>query len=109
MFERLHVKNNKTKNYKVVDVDITDVQRLQLLDFLLSKYDSKYDYWYIVGLGLKFLGFIKNSFHFDRRNRFMCSEIVDECYKAIGIDLVPEKTIDGDVSPSELARALNVI
>lgn len=105
VFKQLKVSKNKYSSYQVVDVDMSDYQRLQLLYFILGKYEAKYDYYYVLGLALKLIGLIKDSTVFDRRNRFMCSEIIDESFKAIGIDLIPDR-IDGDISPSDLADAL---
>lgn len=105
VWKRLKVRKNQYKKYKVVDVELNDEQRLQLLYFVMSKYHAKYDYFYVLGLGLKMIGLIKNSIGFDRRNRFMCSEIIDEGYSYIGVDLIPDK-LDGDISPSDLAKAL---
>lgn len=105
VFQRLSVKRNPYTSYQVVDVDMSDSQRLQLLYFILGKYGAKYDYYYVLGMGLKLLGLVKDSVGFDRRNRWMCSEIIDEAFKHVGIDLIPNKT-DGNVSPSELANAL---
>lgn len=36
----------------------------------------------------------------------MCSQLVDVCYQAAGIDLVPSKPLPGDVSPGDLADVI---
>ncbi|HUX70403.1 MAG TPA: hypothetical protein VMV41_07835 [Cellulomonadaceae bacterium] len=41
-----------------------------------------------------------------RPDRMMCSQLVDACYHAAGINLVPSKPLPGDVSPGDLADVI---
>lgn len=41
-----------------------------------------------------------------RPDRLMCSQLVDVCYEAAGIDLVLSKVLPGDVTPGDLADVI---
>ena len=59
-----------------------------------------YDWLRILSFGLQKIFQTKKAF--DEANRVICSEIVDQIYAHIGIDLVPDRE-NGDVAPSHLA------
>jgi hypothetical protein len=105
VFKKVSVKKNPYKKYEVVDVEINDSQRQQLLFFLHSKINVKYDYIYILGILLRLLKLRKNDMWSDKKNRLMCSELTDDAFASIGIDLVPNRKFD-NVTPGELYDAL---
>jgi hypothetical protein len=105
VFKRLGAKMNPYKNYEVVDVEMNESQREQLLIFLKSVYGKQYDYLFILGIFLRLIGVRRNDMWSDRSNRIMCSELVDDAFLSVGIDLVPNRATD-NVTPADLYNAL---
>lgn len=108
VFQRIKPRKNKYKSeeFRIVDIGLSDEQRLKLLLYLIKQTDKRYDYMQIAGLFLRLLGLSSRENLWNSRNRIICSELVDRGYKeALGIDLVPPLK-DGDVTPADLASVL---
>lgn len=85
---------------------LTDIQRDKIIRFVLTKLGTKYDYE-ILGWEL-----IHYYLHFDipyhENNRYDCSELWNDAYKSVGVDLCPglEYASPGDLSQSKLLRKI---
>jgi hypothetical protein len=84
---------------------MNESQREQLLIFLKSVYGKRYDYLFILGIFLRLISVRKSDMWSDKTDRIMCSELVDNAFLSIGIDLVPNRTTD-NVTPADLYNAL---
>jgi hypothetical protein len=65
-----------------------------------AKENKGYDWLRILAFALEKI--FRSPFVFDEVNRVICSEIVDNIYTHVGIDLIPDRK-DGHVSPAQLA------
>jgi hypothetical protein len=83
---------------------LTDWQKVEMRSYALKKArDNKgYDWLRIIAFALEKL--FRMPFVFDEVNHVICSEIVDNIYNHVGIDLLPGRK-DGHVSPAQLATS----
>ncbi|MBD1378958.1 C40 family peptidase [Metabacillus arenae] len=83
---------------------LNNEQMQKINAFLRKKCKSSigYDWWRILSLMIK--KYTKLELIIHHPNRYVCSEIVDQAYQYIGIDLVPE-SMTGDVTPVDLLKS----
>lgn len=83
-------------------------QKTDLLMTALERAEASkgYDWLRILGFSLEKLFNTKKTY--DWMNREVCSEIVDNLYDSIGIDLVPDRA-NGYVTPGHLALSAELI
>lgn len=84
--------------------DLTDEQRLAIVNKALDLVGTPYDY-------VAYIGFAEEMFdirttaerdkRFNRKHR-VCSALVADCYWAAGIDLDPDASISNLISPADL-------
>jgi hypothetical protein len=99
--------------YKDFDVfrykeGLTLSQKASLQEYAtqIAKTNEGYDWLRILRFAFEKLFRTKKTFH--DMNRVVCSEIVDNLYHHIDVDLVPER-VDGDVTPGHLANSPELI
>ncbi|MBJ7935647.1 hypothetical protein FNE59_14415 [Bacillus thuringiensis] len=83
---------------------LTSEQRTKIIKQSIrrAKLNKGYDWRHIISFALQKL--FRTSRVFEEANKVVCSEIVDNIYNDIGIDLIPNCE-DGDVTPGQLAAS----
>lgn len=83
---------------------LTSEQRTKIIKQAIrrAKLNKGYDWIHIISFALQKI--FRISATFEEVNKVVCSEIVDNIYNDIGIDLVPNFA-DGDVTPEQLATS----
>jgi hypothetical protein len=86
-----------------------DVLEKVIIEILLRE-GTKYDYWRILGLGIRYLFKLRISHLFNIKERYICSELIDEAFHNEGINLFPGISV-GDISPADflLSSKLEVV
>jgi len=79
---------------------------MQMVAIDRAKTNEGYDWLHILSFGLRKI--FKTKKTFEEANKVICSEIVDNLYNCIGIDLIPNKE-DGDVLPSDFESSSQLI
>ncbi|UPI12851.1 hypothetical protein [Bacillus phage SBSphiJ5] len=74
--------------------------RLRIINNALTMLDVSYDYSQIFGLLLRLVFDIKTNV-FNKVNRYICSEIIDNAFVAAGVPRKDKENI-GDITPQEL-------
>lgn len=102
----LAIRPIKHDNYDVFRVKggLSREQRrsMQLYAIERAKENEGYDWLRILAFALEKV--FRSPFVFHEVNRVVCSEIVDNIYTHVGIDLLPDRE-DGHVSPAQLATS----
>lgn len=84
---------------------LTDSQKAQIVGFAISKIGEGYNFLELAGFEIEGM-FHTNKNIFRSTHRVICSQLVIECYKSIGIDLLPNieefSTEPGNISESKL-------
>jgi len=78
--------------------NLTDEQKIKILDFLKDKIDKRYDWRGIISFVIKS--------NYQNKNWFFCSELVIEAYRAAGIELLRKET--QWVTPQDLFETLSL-
>lgn len=86
---------------------ITDYERQQAVNNALTMVGVRYDYKQILGLYLR-LVFRKDSTTFNKANKYICSEIVDNAFIAADIPRRDNSNL-GDITPQELFEKYDLI
>lgn len=94
-----HKKNYLLNNGKNVIIDVYDVKTTPkqdkiIIDYLASQIGKKYDYLAVFG----FVFYIND----DKRNKFICSELVYNAFKAANINLL-DRVVGYKISPTVLS------
>lgn len=104
--KKLAIRPLRPDNYDIYRYKngLTATQQLAMKWYAIKRIHTNkgYDWLHILSFALQKLCKTKKTF--EEVNKVICSEIVDNLYTHIGIDLVPER-IDGDVTPVDLARS----
>jgi cell wall-associated NlpC family hydrolase len=102
----------RTRIRKLTDADVFDVHRLQDVDretlnlvcMVARSYEGlRYDYLQVLGQLLR-LAFGWQEPLFNRKNRFICSELIDVSFMASGVPRLHRDHV-GNLSPGELLSA----
>jgi uncharacterized protein YycO len=103
---QLAIYPNRYKHYDIYRYKkgLTHLQKIMLQDQAAAeaKVNEGYDLPKIFEFAL--MKWIKKPFVLKQNKKKICSEIVDNLYLSIGIDLVPER-INGDVRPVDLVKS----
>ena len=88
--------------YGLICGNLTKQELDGTIEYLQNSYESKYDFIQIITIGLhKLFGFkIK-----DNNKKYICSELVWEAYKSVGIDIAPQVDEKDDVVPGDLLNS----
>lgn len=83
---------------------LSSEQRTKMIKYAIrrSKLNKGYGWKHIISFALQ--KFFKTSKTYRDVNKVICSEIVDNIYNAVNIDLVPNCD-DGDVTPGQLSAS----
>ena len=88
------------------DFDLTDGQRMRIVDLALSKEGTPYSYLGYLYVGLSAFKhcpqWVKNQV--SSSDALFCSQFVDWCYNQAGVKLFDDDRIYLDVTPGDLAR-----
>lgn len=87
LFNETKYKRVKVMRYKT---ELTEKQKLELIENSHKLLGRKYDYWGIFLLFLRIVFRVKIDRLKDDYTKLWCSELVDYVYETIGIDLVPQ-------------------
>lgn len=101
----LYYVENIHKVYRVKG--ITDYERQKVVNNSLTMLGVRYDYKQIIGLYLR-LVFRMDSSTFNRANKYICSEIVDNAFIAADIPRKDNNNL-GDITPQELFEKYDLI
>lgn len=103
VFKKLDVRLLTHHDYDVYRLkeDLTIEQQIELKLYAINKIkESKgYDWFRIIQFALEKIGI---KLHLNNKKRYVCSEIIDELYNHVGIDLIPNRT-DGEVTPADIS------
>ncbi len=96
----------RMKDYDVFRVKQGYVYDLDdVVSFLVSKLNNKYDYAGVIFLGfLKLIRFKRSANKWQKKNDYFCSELISEGFAVGGLDIVP-KVKDDVTSPADIARS----
>lgn len=76
------------RNYHILrNPELNDIQRQDIIKFVINKINYKYDFKLFIGIGLKKIFGINTKWN--DTNKYICSELIYEAYKSVGIDLIP--------------------
>jgi hypothetical protein len=91
-------------------VNVSEHTLEKVISEILLREGTKYDYWRILGLAIRYLFKLKISHLFNIKERYICSELIDDSFYREGINLFPEKSV-GDISPADflLSPKLEVV
>jgi len=100
---------NEYKNYADVYIcGLNDKQRNDICNYAISKINAKYDYYLLFVLFVKFVFGIKIKIKDSEDD--ICSELVNDAYKSVGIMLSKKRfPIPDDVLSSERLRMVGSI
>jgi uncharacterized protein YycO len=99
------VKINKFKDEKGMEIysftNLTEDDREKIIQYIMSKINSKYDYSLLLTIIFERWFGIKPA---DRQDSYICSELIDMAYNSIGIDIFKGRYLNP--TPQELQNAL---
>ncbi|OPH61707.1 hypothetical protein BC351_00245 [Paenibacillus ferrarius] len=102
-FRPVKVRKNRYKDFRIIQLNITDKERLNLISFLLDQTNRDYDYGRILGILLYILGFSKNRHLWNNYNKDICSELVLR-----GLLELPEMSFLNDsITPEDIIEGLD--
>jgi hypothetical protein len=109
-FKNLKTRPNPYTNFDLYRYKggLTEEQKDALLEFLDRKMRTTKGYDWDKILEFCIRRFLHWNVFIDERNRYICSEIIDAAYQAIGIDLVGQR-VTGDVTPVDLLNSIYLI
>ena len=83
---------------------LTNEQQILIQVYANEKEEENkgYDWLHILSFAIQKIFRTKKVY--EEANKVICSEIVDNLYNQIGIDLIPDRA-DGDVTPAHLAQS----
>lgn len=104
--KRLAIRPLDSKNYDVFRYKhgLTNEQQIMMQVYANEKAEENkgYDWLHILSFAIQKLFRTKKVY--EEANKVICSEIVDNIYGQLGIDLVPDRE-DGDVTPAHLSQS----
>jgi hypothetical protein len=99
----VRVRKNNYKEFKIVKLHITDLERLELVSSLLDRTNQKYDYGRIGGILLYLIGMTKNRNLWNNLNRDICDELV---IRGLTILANAPKELSDAMTPGDVANIL---
>lgn len=101
----VRIRKNYYSQFKIVQLNITDIERLNLVSFLLDQTNRGYDYGRIVGILLYLLGFTKNRNLWNDYNKDICCEMVIRGLTILNSPNIPLEMLSA-ITPSDVANIL---
>lgn len=96
-----------------VDVDVYRVKDIytyvgsEVINYLVEKIGSRYDYGAVLYLGLlKLWGRKEEANKWGRERDLYCSELIYEAFKSGGLDIVPDVPYSDMTTPSDIANSI---
>lgn len=88
--------------------DLTHEERIQIVEYVLNRVGTAYDYKLLFGLGinhiLRKMGIYKIKTQWDNPNKDICIELIIDGYRSINKELLPE-IANADVEPIHITRS----
>lgn len=109
-FKRMRIVSNPYTDYDLyrMNTGLTAAEKLKMQTFLQEKCKTikGYDWLRIIEIVLR--RFLKWEVSLNAKNRYICSEVIDAAYAAIGINLVPQLE-DEDVTPVDILKSPYIV
>lgn len=83
---------------------LSEQQQVDMKWYALKRANENKGYDWLRIVAFAFERIFRMPFVFHEMNRVICSEIVDNLYNYVGIDLLPDR-MDGHVTPAQLATS----
>lgn len=80
------LKNFKSKYLILRCEELTEIQKDKIIKFVTNSINTEYDYKLLIGLGLKKF-FNINIKLFNQTDKYICTELIIETFKSVGIRL----------------------
>jgi hypothetical protein len=100
------VRINRYSQTKIVNLNISDEERLKLVSFLLDQTNRGYDYGRIMGILLYLLGFTKNRNLWNDYNKDICCELIIRGLTSLNDVKNISPNIINAITPADVANVL---
>jgi hypothetical protein len=102
----VRIRENRYTQTKIVQLNITNEERLNLVSFLLDQTNREYDYGRIVGILIYLLGFTKNRNLWNDYNKDICCELIIRGLTSLNDVKNISPDIINAITPSDVANIL---